>query len=110
MPTLEETIARHLRDAEASGELERLPHWGRPLPEDAAWQATPPELRMPFKILKDAGVAPPELALFHERAALVAALDACTDSARREALSRSLAELQQRLALRLEALRMRGTL
>jgi hypothetical protein len=110
MPTLDETIAQHLRDAEASGELARHPHWGKPLPEDAAWEATPVEFRMPFKILRDAGYTPPEVALFRERAALAEELAACSDPARRADLAALRAALEQRLALRLEALRLRGTL
>ena len=69
MPTQDEEIARHLREAMASGELAGTEGFGKPLPEDAGWEATPEALRMPFKILKNAGFVPPEVELFHERAA-----------------------------------------
>ena len=110
MPTQDEEIARHLREALASGELAGTPGFGKPLPEDAGWEATPEELRMPFKILKNAGFAPPEIALFHERAALNAALGASADEGEQKALRQRLSDLEQKIALRLEALRSHGRL
>lgn len=110
MPTQDEEIARHLREALASGELARTEGFGKPLPEDAGWDATPESLRMPFKILKNAGFVPAEVELFHERAALAAALEASPSETERDALRRKLSELEQKLSLRLEALRTNGTL
>ena len=110
MPTQDEEIARHLRDALASGELAGTPGFGQPLPEDAAWEATPEELRMPFRILKNAGFVPPEVELFHERAALDVSLAAAGDEAERSAIRQRLADLEQKIALRLEALRRHGRL
>ena len=110
MPTQDEEIARHLREALASGELAGTEGFGKPLPEVAGWDATPEALRMPFKILKDAGFVPPEVELFHERAALRAALDACHGEAERTAARQRLSELEQKIALRLEALRISGAL
>ena len=75
MPTQDEEIARHLREALASGELAGTEGFGKPFPEDAGWDATPESLRMPFKILKNAGFVPAEVELFHERAALSASLE-----------------------------------
>jgi hypothetical protein len=106
----EEEIARHLAQAQAAGELQSAPSYGRPLAEDDAWRQTPEGLRMPFKILKDAGVPPPEIELFHHRAALRAALDAETAQDERARLQRALAELEQALSLRLEALRRHASL
>lgn len=110
MATQDDEIARHLREALASGELARAQGFGKPLPEDAGWQATPEALRMPFKILKDAGFVPPEVELFHERAALAASLAGSQSEPERRALRQRLSELEQRIALRLEALRINGTL
>lgn len=104
MPTQDEEIARHLSEALASGELRAAPSFGKPLADAEGWEATPEELRMPFKILKDAGFAPPEIALFHERADLTAALAAQTHPTERKRLQQQLAELEQKIALRLEAL------
>ena len=110
MPTQDEEIARHLREALASGELAGTPGFGKPLPEDAGWDATPEALRMPFKILKNAGFVPPEVELLHERAALSEALAACDSEAERAALRQQLSDLEQKIALRLEALRSHGSL
>jgi hypothetical protein len=111
MPTQDEEIARHLREALASGELAAAKGFGQPLPEDdAGWNATPEALRMPFKILKNAGFVPAEVELFHQRAALSASLEGCTSEAERRELQRQLSELEQKIALRLEALRTSGTL
>jgi hypothetical protein len=105
MPTQDEEIARHLREAMASGELAGTAGFGKPFPEDAGWNATPQALRMPFKILKDSGFVPPEVELFRERAALQASLSECAGELERAALRRQLADLEQKIALRLEALR-----
>jgi hypothetical protein len=110
MSSWEDEIARHVREALASGELAGTEGFGKPLPEDAGWAATPESLRMPFKILKNAGVVPPEVELFHERAALARSLAGCTSEPDRDALRRKLGELELRIALRLEGLRINGTL
>ena len=110
MPTLDDHIARHLAEAAASGELRAARGYGRPLADDEAWNATPEALRMPFKILRDAGHAPPEVALFQERAELRARLEAATEVAERERLQRQLSDLEQKLSLRLEALRRNAAL
>jgi len=105
MPTLDEQIAKALQEAAASGELASAKGYGKPLPEIAGWDDTPEALRMPFKILKDAGVAPPEIELFHERSRLRETLEACTDAAERERLGKELGILEAKIALRLESLR-----
>jgi hypothetical protein len=107
---MDEDIGRHLQEALTSGELSKTPGFGKPLPEDAGWDDTPEALRMPFKILKNAGVAPPEIDMFHQRAALAAAVRDCTDPAERHALQLKLSELEQKIALRLEALRANASL
>ena len=107
---LEDEIGRRLAEADLSGELRSAEGYGKPLQGYAGWDQTPPELRMPFKILKNAGVVPPEIELFHERASLRAAVDAAADDEQRDALRRKLSELEQKIALRLEALRINGSL
>ncbi len=54
-------IGRALRRSEANGELQSAPSWGKPLAFGDGYDETPPELRMGHKILKDAGVLPPEV-------------------------------------------------
>lgn len=107
MRTLDEEIARYLQEAAESGELSRAKGYGKPFAANPGWEATPDGLRMPMKILKDAGVVPPEIGLFHERARLRASIDVAIEPDERLKLQRQLAELEQMLALRLEALRLR---
>ncbi len=59
---LDDHIGRALADSEASGELRSAPSWGKPLHFGDGYDETPPELRMAMKVLKDAGVVPPEVA------------------------------------------------
>jgi hypothetical protein len=106
MPGLDDEIARHLAAAAAAGELKSAPSYGKPLAPTEGWYDTPEELRQPFKILKDAGFTPPEVALFHERARLRAEIEAAPED-QRLALQRQLAELEQKIALRLEAMQVR---
>jgi hypothetical protein len=65
---------------------------------------------MPFKILRNAGVAPPEIELFHRRAALRRALAECSSDDERRTLQQRLNELEQLIAFRLERLRVSGRL
>jgi len=65
---------------------------------------------MPMKILKDAGVVPAEIEWFHERARLKASIEAASDQAECRQLQLKLIELEQKIALRLEALRVNSTL
>lgn len=108
--TQDEAIAEHLDQALRSGELHAAPSFGKPMPEAEGWHETPTELRMPFKILKNAGVAPPEIELFHRRAALRKELAECTSEPDRKALRQRLSELEQMIAFRLERLRVTGKL
>ena len=110
MRKFDEEIARRLQEAADSGELSGAKGYGKPMPEDPGWEATPAALRMPMKILKDAGAAPPEIAMFHERARLKQLIEAATDRDERRSLQLRLADLEQTIALRLEALRMNASL
>ena len=56
---LEDHIGRSLAASEASGELRTARNWGQPLDLGDGYEQTPVELRMGYKILKDAGVVPP---------------------------------------------------
>ena len=110
MRTLDEEIARHLKEAAESGELSQAKGYGKPLPENPGWKSTPEALRMPMKILKDAGVVPVEIEWFHERARLKASIEAAPGATERRQLQLKLIELEQKIALRLEALRLNSTL
>jgi len=108
--TQDDVIAEHLAQALRSGELASAPSFGKPMPEAEGWHETPAEFRLPFKILKNAGVVPPEIELFHKRARLYAELAACACDATRAVLQRRSSELEQAIALRLEGMRSSGKL
>jgi Domain of unknown function (DUF1992) len=65
-------IGRSLRESAASGELQAAPGWGKPMDfgNGNGCDETPAELRMPFKVLEDAGVVPHEVSLMAEAAGL----------------------------------------
>lgn len=107
---LDDHIGQHLRESEASGELKAAPSWGRPLDFGDGYDETPPELRMGMKVLKDAGVLPPEVELMQQAAALESQLASCGDEAERRGLQQQIAEKRQAIALRLERLRATGSL
>src|SRR5215831_7563423 len=108
MPTLDERIADHLQASLASGELRAARDWGKPLDFGDGYDETPAELRMPFKVLKNAGVVPHEVTLMRRAAELHARVQAAPDAPGSDALRRELADLRQAIALRLEHLRVTG--
>jgi len=57
---------RRIQDAIERGEFDNLPGKGKPLPREDDVYHVPPELRMAYKILKNAGCLPPELMLRKE--------------------------------------------
>jgi len=104
----DEAIAEHLAQAYRSGELQSAVSFGKPLKEVEGYAETPAEMRMPFKILKNADVMPPEIELFHKRAALRCEIEMAATATARKELQQELSELEQLLALRLEGLRVHG--
>jgi DNA-binding transcriptional ArsR family regulator len=107
---LDDHIGQQLRQSESSGELKAAPSYGKPLDFGDGYDETPTELRMGMKVLKDAGVVPPEVELMQQAAALEVQLAACQDDATRRELQRQLADKRQAIALRLERLRLTGSL
>jgi hypothetical protein len=107
---LEDDIGRALRESEASGELKSAPSYGKPLSFGDGYDETPDALKMPFKMLKDSGYAPPEVQLMRDIAALQAELEGQADDEAGRIKRRRLSEMRQQLALRMEKLRMSGSL
>jgi hypothetical protein len=108
---LDDHIARSMRDIEARGELAAAPSWGKPLDFGDGYEETPPELRMAFKTLKDAGIVPREVEMMCELAELKLELAAAAGNAKHErGLRHRIAAMQQAIALRLETLRSSGKL
>lgn len=61
MLALEWIAERKIAEAIALGEFDDLPGTGRPLPPEEIDPLVPDELRMAYRILKNAGFAPREL-------------------------------------------------
>lgn len=101
----DDLIGRALRRSEANGELQSAPSWGKPLAFGDGYDETPPELRMGHKILKDAGVLPPEVETLRVIAGLRRELDAAEgDDAQARRLRGRIATLQLAVELRREAM------
>lgn len=105
----DDEIGRAIAEAAAAGELKTVSWYGKPIEETPGWDDTPAELRMPFKILKDAGVVPPEIELFHQRAQLRERIASLPPGSELDACKQKLVELEQVIALRLESLRASGS-
>ena len=93
---------QRIREAMDRGLFENSPYRGRriSLQED---ESIPPELRMAFKILRDAGCLPPEVELRKDIGTLSELLDTVVDPDERKRIGR---DLNDKL-LRLELLRRR---
>jgi len=106
---LEDDIGRSLAESELSGELQAAPSYGKPLNFGDGYDETPAELRMGMKVLKDAGVVPPEVELMQRIAGLEkrAAAEGSPEAA--AALRREAADLRLALQMRLERLRNSGS-
>ncbi len=102
---LEDDIGRALAESARSGELAAAPSYGKPLHFGDGYDETPADLRMPMKVLKDAGVLPPEVQVMQQIAALRLAADEATDAPAALALQQQANDLQLALKLRLEGLR-----
>jgi hypothetical protein len=73
-PGLAALVERRLEEAAARGELSNLPGEGRPLALDDD-ALVPPELRVAYRIVKNAGFVPPELADIAEVQQLIGAIE-----------------------------------
>lgn len=102
---LEDSIGEHLRESERVGELRQAPSFGKPMDLGDGYAQTPVELRMPMKVLKDAGVVPPEVEMLQRLAALREAAQQATSALEQRQLAQRANDLQLAIALRLERLR-----
>ncbi|MDP1534180.1 MAG: DUF1992 domain-containing protein [Rubrivivax sp.] len=106
----DDEIGRALLAAERSGELRSAPSFGKPMNFGDGYSQTPEDLRMAYKMLKDAGFVPPEVEAMREIAALEQSIAGADDDLPSRAVRQRIADLRQQLALRLEKLRLSGSL
>lgn len=87
MEWLERIAEEKIRQAMERGEFENLELAGQPLQLDSSG-LVPDDLRLSYKILKDAGFLPPEMELRKEIVTLKALLDEVSDEDERVKLAR----------------------
>ena len=83
------------------GELDDLPGKGKPIAHEDL-TGVPEELRMGYKVLKNAGMLPEELELNRQLATLNDLLACCDDPAERETLHRRRSYVQLQFSLLME--------
>src|SRR3954468_19400544 len=78
-PNWETLIERQIREAMEGGKFAELPHHGKPLPNDENPYSG--EMALAFRVLKNAGVAPPWIEANKEATELLAKRDAILERA-----------------------------
>jgi hypothetical protein len=101
MDILELIAERRIREAMERGEFDNLPLKGKPLPPDDL-ERVPPELRMAYKILKNANVLPEEIELRKSIHSLQELIRACCDGEEEKRLIKQLNEKQLRFNILME--------
>lgn len=105
MPGIDDVIGQWVKRAERSGELKHTRFWGKKFEFDDGFEGTPDEHRMAHKVLKNAGYVPYEVELLKQLGALRKSQQQVGDTDTEQAiqLKKEIAEVQQKLALRLES-------
>jgi len=89
---------QRIREAMDEGAFDNLPGYGRPLRLDDD-EHVPEDLRLAFRILKNAGALPPELEVRKEIVTLGRLLDNAIDGPEKDDIRRRLREAALRLAV-----------
>jgi hypothetical protein len=89
MDFLRRLAEEKIQEAIRKGEFDNLPGAGKPLPPDDL-EHVPEELRMSYKLLKNAGFLPEEMQLRKEMLTLSDLLAACRDDTERTKLQKEL--------------------
>ena len=98
MTFLDHLAEQRIEAAIAAGDLDNLPGAGRPLQLDDD-PLVPEELRLAYRVLRNAGFVPPELQTRAELASVQALLRHATDDAQRKRAVARLALLEAKLEL-----------
>lgn len=97
MLLIDHLAERHIQQAREAGEFDNLPGAGKPLVlEDDS--LVPEDLRVGFRLLKNAGYLPPELQLQHEIREVEQLLACVQDGGERETAERRLSYLRLQLS------------
>lgn len=93
---------RAIEKARDAGDLDDLPGAGKPLPRETLSSGLDPVEEAGYRIMKQEGAVPPEVALMQKAAAQRAHLAGLTDEAERRAAMKDLSETQMRLSMMME--------
>jgi hypothetical protein len=96
----EHIAEQRIREAIARGDFEGLSGSGRRLPSEDVLAHVPPELRLAYRVLKNAGFVPEEVTLRKEIAQVEDLLGATAEGAEQERAIRRLNLLRAQLAAR----------
>lgn len=99
MNPFDQLVEERIAAAQRAGEFDHLPGAGKPLELDDD-ALIPPELRMAFRILKNAGFVPPEVADLRDLAALQRAMALAGEEAEKRRLALKASLIETRLAAR----------
>jgi len=102
MSIFEKIAERKIEQAMAKGEFDNLSYKGKPLPPDDM-DMVPEDLRMSYKILKNAGVIPEEVELQKNIITLTDMLNVCADEEERKNLRIKINEKQLRYNMIMES-------
>ena len=94
---LERIAEERISAAIQRGEFDDLPGKGSPIAEEHGWQLIAPELRMAYRLLKNAGYVPEEASLLREIQDVQTLIRTCTEPDQENPLRRRLTILLQRL-------------
>ena len=97
MSRFEDLVEQRIRNAMADGAFDDLPGRGRPLALDDA-ALVPEDMRIAYRVLKNAGFLPEELELRNAIAGIHRLLDEVLDTDERRRANKRLALLRTRLA------------
>ncbi len=101
MAGVDDIIGGWVRAAEKSGEIKKLPGYGKPLDLDED-RHVPPKYRMAFRVLKNAGYTPPEVEMIQRVAELRAEIEKESDRTKHADLKKELKEVQSKLDVALD--------
>ncbi|MEI7024374.1 DnaJ family domain-containing protein [Paenibacillus sp. y28] len=101
MDWIQQLAEDKIKEAMKNGDFDQFPGKGKRLQlED--WSMIPEELRVGFKLLKNAGVLPEEMQLSKEMLTLQDLIRACQSAEEQDRLKRKLTEKQLRLQMLME--------
>lgn len=101
MSGIDDIIGGWVKNAEKSGEVKKLPGYGKPFKLDDEMHV-PPKYRMAYRMLKNAGYSPPEVEMIRRVSELKSEIENEPSESRKATLKADLAETQQKLDVALE--------